>query len=418
MSQRLSNLNAMKKTESSISETSWWAGILKVVNPVLALSLLLLGAKSFATNCAQISDQSHWRGPSGLSFDAVRANARHYWQWAVANSHCLSPDMQSKGVVAGDAHVLNFNIVRGDRAFSYSLNDFDDTGVGSYFFDFLRYQIASFSIDPGFNFSKITSLYLMGLSKGDHLINGTQLIPPKIPAEIASLVADYNRSFPELQKKYLSTRIKKSKLNHKKLGLLSIKKAPKKIQEIEKSIKYWVSKNQPQWLWMSSGYKYKLTGGSQGLIRIIALIKVGHSRTQEYEIYEFKELPQPAPEFHNADHALRLKIGKIHHNHPGEDQLGTDQIIVTRNSAGDTQTFQIRTKFPDLFEDSAPAENWTREMYEIFIQRIFLGAYLLGWSHGNQPALVGNYKKRALDDPNAFHDLILLMRDDYLNSIP
>jgi hypothetical protein len=87
-------------------------------------------------------EAGRWRPDAGKLYSAIRANPLHYWGWVKNISNIPKSARRYlgiKGIVVGDFHAYNFNLVETvDGKRKLQLADADDSGVGYLYEDFVR----------------------------------------------------------------------------------------------------------------------------------------------------------------------------------------------------------------------------------------------------------------------------------------
>jgi hypothetical protein len=240
------------------------------------------GAPGFAIESYSSAMKADWHHEDGL-FNAFRANAPHYWNWLKTQN---SPILAPLGVVVGDPHILNFGDVQlsgGGREFG--LIDIDDGGPNAPLAgDFVRYaagnQVSPFVI----SLQSLFDAYIQGLQ-------GQRMTEPEVLQEaLAHTDADYFKR----QNKYLN---KMTELNRfsAKAKLTPIAQSNSEIQDLFQKSHAAFEAAMPGYQVLDTGYKTKLSGGSQGLPRFWYLVQ----KNQDRYIIEFKLEEQAATSFYS-----------------------------------------------------------------------------------------------------------------------
>jgi hypothetical protein len=248
---------------------------------LLSIALLIFtGTPALAENYATVMD-ANWHHENGL-FNAFRANAPHYWNWLRTQS---SPLLSVNGVVVGDPHIQNFGDVQlagGGR--EYTLVDIDDGGSNAPLAgDLIRYaagnQVSPFAI----SLTDIFEAYVRGLQ------GQTMTEPEALQAALAHTDADYFKR----QSKYIN---KMTEQNHfsAKAKLTPVHQAPASVQDLFQKSQAAFQAAVAGYQILDTGYKTKLSGGSQGLPRFWYLIQ----KNQDRYIIEFKFEAQAATSFY------------------------------------------------------------------------------------------------------------------------
>jgi len=228
------------------------------------------GFSAFAGN-------SDWRPGSTDVYSAFRSNAPHFWGWLKTQQKSV---LYRYGVVAGDAHILNFGDVElasGGR--EYALIDMDDGGEGSLVGDFVRFaagnQLSPFRV----SMEDLMKSYRYGLS-------GVEASKPDV---LKKAEAKSNDDFAKRQAKYIDKMTSHDRFSDK-AGLGDLASAPANIMSLYQSSKNSFFAEMPGYRIYDVGYKVKESGGSQGLVRFWFLI----GKNDDRYIIEFKLETDPA----------------------------------------------------------------------------------------------------------------------------
>ncbi|UYL07276.1 DUF2252 family protein [Bdellovibrio sp. SKB1291214] len=250
-----------------------------------ALCVFCVGSAS-AVETYSSAMKADWHHEEGL-FNAFRANAPHYWNWLKAQS---SPILAPAGVVVGDPHILNFGDVQmssGGREFA--LIDIDDGGPNAPLAgDLIRYaagnQVSPFHV----SLQNIFDAYIQGLQ-------GQRMNEPEI---LLSALSHSDTDYHKRQNKYLSKMTEQNRFSAK-AKLTPIAQAGPDIQELFQKSRAAFEAALAGYLILDTGYKTKLSGGSQGLPRFWYLIQ----KNQDRYIIEFKFQEKAATSFYSEQGA-------------------------------------------------------------------------------------------------------------------
>ena len=250
---------------------------------LLTLALTVFcGVPSFAIESYSSAMKADWHHEDGL-FNAFRANAPHYWNWLKSQSSAM---LVPTGIVVGDPHIQNFGDVQlagGGR--EYALIDIDDGGPNAPLAgDLVRYaagnQVSPFQI----SLVSLFDAYIQGL-QGQHMSE-----PEALQAALAHSDADYFKR----QLKYLNKMTEQNRFSAK-AKLTPIAQAASDVQDLFQKSRATFEAAMPGYQVLDTGYKTKLSGGSQGLPRFWFLVQ----KNQDRYIIEFKLEEQAATSFYS-----------------------------------------------------------------------------------------------------------------------
>lgn len=313
----------------------------------------------------------------------LRSNARHFWSWIgqKANSKYFPAELlRFTGVIVGDAHHENFSHIFKDLNSDtrvYVLNDFDDTGTGPFYLEYLKFLIVSRSV----------------LGKEKHLAGADMF-----DAYVAGLKGKKPNGMPDYLKR-------DSKLDQSDLARDYKEKLDPKIDDSDGTLKK--DKDIIRWKDMTGKQKeallelerkyfrhalpkgYKITdraivvvneGGSRGMSRYwYALTHENDKRA--WHVIEFKELGAGALACYDKNSQPRLEkrlaAAKQYY------MAGTNNPLFRAVEAGD-QVFWMRPKYPK-YVDIQISKAEDKEKAEFAELSLYI-AQMLGYWHSQQLA--------------------------------
>lgn len=223
------------------------------------------------------SADSSWRPGSEDIYSAFRSNAPHYWGWLKNQKKSV---LYAYGIVAGDAHILNFGDIQlRDGGREFALIDMDDGGRGSLVGDFVRFVVGNQLSPYRVSGDDLIKSYRYGL-------NGVEAMKPEILKRVES--KDDNE-FAKRQNKYIDKMTSNNRFSEN-AGLNDLASAPEDVMKIYNAAKEDFFAQMPGYRILDAGYKVKSSGGSQGLVRFWFLLSKNDSRY----IVEFKLESSPA----------------------------------------------------------------------------------------------------------------------------
>lgn len=212
--------------------------------------------------------------------------------WATPYEH-LFPSSKSllkfKGTVWGDPHIRNFSIWHVDQKFRFVYSDFDDSGHGSYFLDFLR-LFSSVELNL-LDRQLIIKSYIQGLKQEER----------QFLNEMLSSYDDLKLKHEVFQQKHLSSHTQlynEKRLLKKKAGV----NYPVEASFI-KEFEHLTSLNV-----LDATKFYRKRGGSFGSERVLFIVEDVH-QPENFNIIELKEILKPSTRFHvvqNSDDVQRI----------------------------------------------------------------------------------------------------------------
>lgn len=160
----------------------------------LVFSLFLLSSTDPVWAAQLCADGGKWHEVDGSLMMGLRSNACHFWKWSAAHATAYIPKeiLDESGWLAGDAHHENFAYVFIGGKRTYVLDDLDDSGVGPFFLDFLKFWGVSRSVtEKGLRTETALSSYIAGL-KGEKWASGVpQLLKSDAEVTLSQLQDDY-----------------------------------------------------------------------------------------------------------------------------------------------------------------------------------------------------------------------------------
>ena len=304
-------------------------------------------------------------GPKDNSFLLFRANAGHFWEWISTLHH---PVFEPRGVVAGDAHILNFDDVRlrnGRR--DYILTDLDDGALDAPLFaDFLRLAVSSrmspYRVSP----SELLASYKLGLL-------GLDAKAPKVLRKTRD--ADFKDSLASVEA-YIKDGTEKNSLRLKK-AMIRPENADPSLRSLYNSVSlvFLTYLTDHHFKVLDLMFRVKAEGGSQNLPRFLYLVERDGVRS----VIEFKMTVPPAAGLMSRDIPdSTYRFEQLMKFYGRRDVAPVfDWIKVGK------WEFHVREKEPPLMEfdpaktDDAEVEADAKKMY-LYI------AWKLGQAHGLQ----------------------------------
>jgi hypothetical protein len=305
--------------------------------------MLLVFPKSYAeVRCELVlSDEANsrweWKPAEGL-LRGLRSNVHHFWEWSAANKDLLDSKLLSfKGWVLGDAHLFNFAEVRlKDGSYKWSFNDLDDSGIGPFILDLMRFAITvKASNYKTVSFEDLYEAYVDG-------VTGNAYSKPDIIKELREISEkDAENEWTDFIKKIID--FDTEKINYGIKSIISFFEGPKPLQnfvtEHLDQFKSFLAKGS---VIKDLAFRIKVSGGSQGIPRVYIAAKV---EDNEFIIYEFKPLVRPALDYYQKQSNNESRINNMM-KWLWKDSIPTDYRYVKVED----REFFMRIRLPKLFE--------------------------------------------------------------------
>lgn len=218
-------------------------------------------------------------GHSPDIYQMMRENNPRFWQLDFEKIDSrIKPFLSFEGYVWGDSHLDNFSLRYWRNELLFIPDDFDDSGIGSFFLEFTRFISAALIFD--LSVDKLFDRYLLGLS-GEAL--------PDFSSEILTLskeqLEEHNRE--NIERETVRDEDGRLKLNVERRFFFA-------LNQKELDLFYRIFPDQEI---LDSGFFVRTTGGSTGR-RSIWLLLDGELWGEETIIFEYKELQAPALNFY------------------------------------------------------------------------------------------------------------------------
>lgn len=294
----------------------------------------------------------------------IRANAPHFWAWSNQIQSQLPKGLLAMGVVAGDAHILNFGDLKLKDQIRFGLVDLDDAGRGLFFFDYLRLNIANRAGFVRVADQELLSAYMKGLKK------------EKIekPDHIDDALDMSEKEFDKRQQKYWDKNTSDGKFKYEKLGLRPMSEMSAEMKANWKEIKIHFEKEFPNREILDVAFKIKTTGGSQGMVRFWVLTE----KNGDVAVFEFKEMSEPAVSEISKQLTHENRIQEIRDIYWKGDQSKKFQVVKTK-----AKTFWMRPRYKNSLSAKLPDGSDMEERDQAREELIYIANYL-GRMHAKQ----------------------------------
>lgn len=302
--------------------------------------LLLVQPRSYATVWCEgifsnIKNPWVWR-PAKDMLLGLRSNVPHFWDWSAQNKALLSPVLLSfEGLVLGDPHLFNFGEVRLENGYKWSLNDIDDSGVGPFILDLVRF--ASTVEASNYRIIEFKDIYL-AYSDG---ISGKDYSRPKIVNSLRQLSKkDVDRKWDSFFEKLIN--LNTEKINYGIKDIISFDSGPDLLKKfISKHLDKFKNFFPKGSSITDLGFRAKDFGGSQGLVRLYIATK----SDQGLSVYEFKPLVRPGLDYYQQQGSQELRVSSII-NLLWKNSIYTDYRYIKIED----QEYFMRIRLPKLFK--------------------------------------------------------------------
>jgi hypothetical protein len=326
----------------------------------------------------------------------LRSNTHHFWTWALERQGTLvgfqKEIMSFTGTIMGDAHLGNMHPVKDiNHNFLVWKNiDLDDSGVGSFAFDFLHLGLSIKSINKEIKTKEMTEAYLMGLKQQDFDA------PKSIRKYMEISMADYEK----MRQSYVDRKTKNNQITLKKDEILEFQSDTAGISknELSKIIK----NNFDEAVKVLDLVILKRDrGGSVNLRRIWALLEFADG---SQHIFEIKELAISSLEYYQPQSEIEENFS---HN---REYFGYSEKDLKLIEFANTH-FIMREKKITLFD--VPYDQKNKDEEKFLDDLATWGSYNLGFWQAKQ-VNSPNYTNYLNDNRENFVDLIKSLRKEYL----
>jgi hypothetical protein len=348
---------------------------------ILFFGLLLpFFVKASPMRCENILDNSKeawvWK-PADSIFLGLRSNVHHFWEWTKQNNNFLPQKLlKFQGWVLGDAHLFNFAEVRlKDGSLKWSFNDLDDSGIGPFIFDFIRF--ASTVVTSGYQKAEFAELYKAYVDA----INGKDYSKPEI---VKALKEISDKKMEEYWSEFIDkiVDINTEKIYYGSRCIVCFTDGPQEMQNFVNTNLHYFEAFLPQFSEITDiAFRTKETGGSQGLVRVFISAKVDG----EFVIYEFKPLVRPGLDYYQDQMDQKNRINGIM-KLLWKDSVPTDYRYI---KIADREFF-MRVRLPKIFEFHDEDEFLAMSNKE---QKEYL-LYIANW--------MGKKHRDQINDPNLY----------------
>jgi hypothetical protein len=283
-----------------------------------------------------------WKPGDGI-FMGLRSNVHHFWQWASQNKNLLPTRLlRFEGWVLGDAHLFNFAEVRQkDGSLKWSFNDLDDSGIGPFILDLVRY--ASTVKTSGYQKAEFVELYEAYVDA----IRGEKYPKPKIVQSLREVTdTEMQTHLTDFVDKLINAET--AKINYGIKCIVCFNDGPLPMQNFVNEHIHYFEAFLPQFAEITDvAFRTKETGGSQGQVRVFISAKVNN----EFIVYEFKPLVRSGLDYYQEQVDQKKRINGIM-KQLWKDSEATDYRYI---QIGDREFF-MRVRLPKVFEFHDPDE--------------------------------------------------------------
>lgn len=328
----------------------------------------------------------------------LRSNAPHFWTWAKQRMNSLNSLERQlvsfSGIIMGDSHLGNMHPTLDPETgrMIWKNIDLDDSGVGSFAYDFLHFVLSVKVINKDLKIRDQLDAYKKGL-------NGENFEPPKSIRKLLDISA---KEYEEMRSAYVTRKTETGKIKLKKGEVIKFdsKTAGITREDLEKIIKQNLGEKIEV---LDLALLPKDRGGSAGKRRIWALLNIEGKQ----HIFEIKELDHSGLEY--FDNQLEIEDNFIQNrNYFGYKEK--DLPIVQFDNAN----FIIREKKITLFD--VPYDPKTKEDEKFLEDLAAWGSYNLGKWHAGQ-ANSQAYTQAVNANSEVFLDLVKKLRKEYLKIV-
>lgn len=315
----------------------------------------------------------------------IRSNPSHFWAWMNLNTPDQLKELaEFQGQVTADPHYFNFGDVHSDKKSGLALIDVDDSGVGSFYLDFVRYAI----FVKAYLNTDITGELL------DAYKDGLQKDKKEVPGFLKEAFAKTRAELMIEHAQWVQKNLKADyKLDNKELKIKGFKNLPKDIVDTGENLAKQLVKAGKAKIIYDSGYKVEDSGSSRGMARYWYSMTTAKNNLS---IYECKQLNDPATAYYTPqkNHTQRIAdVLKVYSDVETDDSY----VFATANTS-----YWCRPKHFD-FVDRDVIENGRKNLVNMTkISRYF--AYWMGLKQSSQPEgepllkAMKNFGEKALLD--------------------
>jgi hypothetical protein len=342
---------------------------MRVLNFVFIISLIascnppvskngIKGPKVGVNQSIEFRDKKH----SDSLSQFLRSNTLAYWQWVKAEQ-ILFTDFSQQGLILGDAHIGNiYPLMQPECDSNAKLEwkniDFDDGGLGPYFFDWVHFLISVKVIDPEIDSNRLFDAYWAGL-------NGEE---PKIPPSLKMYMQYTTSDLQNMRKQFVDSRTQNNIFKYGTDDMEAFTQGPLDREQIRLKINsYW---NFPV-LIKDFARIEKKRGGSKNLFRLHLLINID---SQDH-IFELKQIQESSLNFIHTQNSHRVRYQQlVEHFGYCEKSLQLFDF--------DGQLYLFKEKKTPFYEVPYVIQNPSQKQF--LMDLADWGAYQLGRWHAHQ----------------------------------
>lgn len=346
----------------------------------------MLGAISARAGylCRQVHHSEsglRWKPAVGY-FMSLRTNPKHFWSFARKQADALTSDksaLLTEGLITGDFHYQNMAARRTGEKLKVDFMDLDDGGQGPFVFDMVRFLVTAKAIEPGIDQAGLIKAYNRGVreKKDDR---------PERVQEVMDLPA---KKIHKRDREFLEKNTDGNEFNYERLGLTKLQDSPvaerRLIQQTAAKLGRLFRADV-----MSAASRRRLDGGSQGYLRVWALLR----NEAGLRIFEAKELGEPALNFWSPQKDAAERLPELMEAYWGES---VPEYGILRSGG---RNFWFRPRVKKHFRTDVPSLR-DHESRKVVAEEILYFANYLGRRHGAQKSAEA-YRELIENDPEMF----------------
>jgi hypothetical protein len=321
----------------------------------------------------------------------IRSNPTHFWAWMRKNSpQQLKKVLNYEGQITADPHYFNFADIHSEDKGGLALVDVDDSGMGSFYLDFVRYAVFVKAYMKNDFTSELLKSYIDGLQHKDM----------KVPDVLKKTMRKSRKDLELENASWVQKNLESDyKLNNKSLGIKGFKSISLAKSKIGDDLKDSLLKEKKAKLIYDSGYVENDSGSSRGMGRY--WFSIVDTESDRNKIIECKQLSEPATAFYTSQKQHKERI---------ENVLKYFSDFPTKDSYVfniPDYSFWCRPKHFQFFErDDVEKGMKTKEMLE-YSQYI---AYWIGLKQSDQPKSGAYVKELSANKELALKTTVELIR--------
>ncbi len=342
---------------------------------------------------------ARWKPAVGY-FMSLRTNPKHFWNWAHSKKLISRhPEFLIEGLVSGDFHYQNMAARSRLEKVKVDFMDLDDGGRGAFTFDLVRYLVTGQAIAQDHALLKpVLDAYIDGLL-------GAKAKKPKRVEQVSEISA---KKLAAAEAEFQQKNIRNGRqLNHERLGLTLMKESSIAEKALIQSTAQTLAVKLGAVEILDVASRRRVDGGSQGFLRVWALLKFADGSLR---IFEAKEIGEPAISEYREQIPFAARIQKLIEVFWNEPVTDYGVVAVLDVGAG-SRDFWFRPRGKKHFKTELPDVNNAKALSNYQDEVLYFANYL-GRRHGGQEA-AHKFAEAVQKNPREFIDYVLELTREY-----